>query len=92
MKEAEHVEGKWMLEGQPDDESAVLIIDRYGLRIQHGVVYEGEIYINQYGHAAYLTGPAVTDLRRHLDGLWQCDKCNRWMRGAGICALCWGEG
>ena len=86
--EAEHVEGRWVLQGQPANEGAILIIDCYGLRIRAGSVDEaGEIWEDPHAHAAYLTGPAVVDLRKHLEGLWQCPRCGHWMRGAGICAM-----
>ena len=86
--EAQEVEGRWMLKGQPANEGAILIIDRYGLRVRAGSVDEaGEIWEDPHAHAAYLTGEAVIDLRRHLDGLWQCPVCDHWMHGAGICAM-----
>ena len=90
--EAQEVEGKWVLKGQPEREAAALIIDRYGLRIAPIVVYEdGDFHEEMHVSAAYLTGPAVVDLRKHLEGLWQCPRCGHWMRGAGICAMLCGE-
>jgi len=93
--EATPVEGRWMLKGQTGNEGeAALIIDRYGLRIVPAHICEddGEIREDTYVKCVYLTGEAVADLRRHLRDLWQCRACGYWMRGAGICALCQGEG
>lgn len=92
--EATHIKGKWMLKGQTEATGDVaLSIDRY-VCIQAAYVGDesGEIRFSPYAHGVYLTSEAVQDLRHHLDGLWQCPKCDYWMRGAGICCLCSGEG
>lgn len=90
--EATEVEGKWLLKGQPPEEPAALIIDRYGLRVVWVLLDEdGNIRENVRFSAAYLAGEAAIDLRHHLDGLWQCPECGYWMRGAGICCLCQGR-
>ena len=90
--EATEVEGRWMLKGQPDKEGAALVVNRYGLRVVTAYEDEdGEIHEGLRGSAAYLTGPAVVDLRKHLEGLWQCPTCGYWMRGAGVCAMLCGE-
>ena len=86
--EATEVEGRWMLKGQPDKEGAALVVNHYGLRIVTAYEDEdGEIHEGLRGSAAYLTGPAVVDLRHHLRDLWQCPTCGHWMRGPGICAM-----
>ena len=87
--EAQEVEGRWMLKGQTEETGgAALVIDRYGLRVIPAAEDEdGNIREDPYAHAAYLTGPAVVDLRKHLNDLWQCPECDHWMRGAGVCAM-----
>lgn len=75
-----------VLRGMPADESAALIIDRYGMRIDNGWMEDGE-YRSLYGRA-FLNGATVKHLAELLIGLWQCDECHEWSRGGNACGHC----
>ena len=93
IKEAQEVKGRWPLGQWNKNRGALLIVSEHGVHVSDGYDDgDGHYHLNQYTRSgAYMDGTAVADLRRHLDGLWQCDDCHHWCRGEGICPWCGAE-
>ena len=92
-KEAQEGQGRWRLGQWHKEQGPLLVVSEYGVHVSDAYNNgDGHPRLDQNAHGgAYMDGDAIADLRKHLDGLWQCDECHHWCRGEGACPWCGAE-